>query len=122
MICIHFRTQFSTRELFIVALKTRYKTLYDLRGATVAYYTLQIMLLELVTVPELQIFIVVKYNELNAIKYPAETITIVDFHRYSTAILDYIKSINADSPGLIFSAVNNTASNKNAQSRRQQGN
>ena len=50
--------------------------------------------------PELSGFIVVKDNELNAIKKPAKIITIIDFYRYSTTILDYIKSSNVDSLAL----------------------
>jgi hypothetical protein len=36
----------------------------------------------------------------NAIEKPAKTITIIDFYRYSTTILDYVKSSNADSLAL----------------------
>ncbi|KAJ5878380.1 hypothetical protein N7455_001845 [Penicillium solitum] len=79
------RKQFSSSEEFITSMKATYKT-----------------------------FIIVKDNELNAIENPATTITIIDFHRYSTAIQDYIKFTNADS-GIISAAVNN-------QKRRQPSN
>jgi hypothetical protein len=40
-------------------------------------------------------FLRIKDNELNAIEKPAKTITIIDFYRYSTTILDYVKSSNS---------------------------
>lgn len=64
------------------------------------------MLIELMDVPELNSFIVVKDNELNAIENPVTRVTVTEFHRYSTAILDYIKSKNIDS-NFNYSAVNN---------------
>jgi hypothetical protein len=94
------RSQFTTSEEFIHAVKLRYKAVCDLNGKLPPYYALETMLSELSDVPELSGFIVVKDNELNAIEKPAETITIIDFYRYSTAILDYVKSSNADSLAL----------------------
>ncbi|OQE24192.1 hypothetical protein PENFLA_c010G03600 [Penicillium flavigenum] len=91
------RTQFATSEDFIHALKLRYKTLCDLEGRIPPYYALQSMLSELIEVPELSIFIIVKDNELSAVQDPVHNITTIDFYRYSTAILDFIKSSNADS-------------------------
>ncbi|CAP80907.1 hypothetical protein PCH_Pc12g12800 [Penicillium rubens Wisconsin 54-1255] len=58
------------------------------------------MLLELSDILELSGFIIIKDNELNTIKKPTKTITIIDFYRYSTTILDYIKSSNTDSLAL----------------------
>ncbi|CAP98387.1 hypothetical protein PCH_Pc22g10990 [Penicillium rubens Wisconsin 54-1255] len=58
------------------------------------------ILLELSDIPELSGFIVIKDNELNTIKKPIKTITIIDFYRYSTTILDYIKSSNINSLAL----------------------
>ena len=49
---------------------------------------------------ELRGFIIIKDNKLNIIKKPTKIITIVDFYRYSTIILDYIKSSNIDSLAL----------------------
>lgn len=89
------RNQFSTSEEFINALKARYRTLSDLEGNMPPYYALQTMLLELMEVPELKSFIVVKDNELNAVENPVKDITIIDFYRYSTAIQDYIRFTNA---------------------------
>ena len=54
------------------------------------------MLIEIMEVPELNSFIIVKENELNTIEYPASFTTVVDFYRYSTAFQDNIKSTNAD--------------------------
>jgi hypothetical protein len=71
-----------------------------MNGQLPPYYALETILSELSEVPELSGFIVVKDNELNAIEKPAETITIIDFYRYSTAILDYVKSSNTDSLAL----------------------
>ena len=56
--------------------------------------------------PELNSFIVVKDNELNAIENLVTGVTVTEFYRYSTAILDYMKSKNIDS-GFNYSAVNN---------------
>ncbi|OQE03959.1 hypothetical protein PENSOL_c001G08214 [Penicillium solitum] len=108
------RKQFSSSEEFITSMKATYKTLAGLKSGIPPYYALQTMLMELMEVPELTSFIIVKDNELNAIENPATTIIIIDFHRYSTAIQDYIKFTNADS-GIISAAVNN-------QKRRQPSN
>ncbi|KAJ5382606.1 hypothetical protein N7517_000517 [Penicillium concentricum] len=77
------------------------------------YFAFQTMLLELMEVPELRSFIVVKDNEVYAVENPVQHVTIIDFYRYSSAIQDYIKFTNADSPGLVSSAVNNNGSNNN---------
>jgi hypothetical protein len=81
-------------------VKLRYKAIYDLNGELPLYYALETMLLELSDMLELSGFIVIKDNELNAIKKLAKIITIIDFYRYSTVILDYIKSSNTDSLAL----------------------
>jgi hypothetical protein len=94
------RSQFTTNKEFIHAVKLRYKAVCDLNGELPPYYALETILSELSDMPELSGFIVVKDNELNAIEKPAKTITIIDFYRYSTAILDYVKSSNADSLAL----------------------
>ena len=94
------RSQFTINEDFIYAVKLRYKAVCDLNGELPPYYALETMLSELSDVLELSGFIVVKDNELNAIEKPAKTITIIDFYRYSTAILDYVKSSNTDSLAL----------------------
>ena len=94
------RSQFTTNEEFIYTVKLRYKAICDLNRELPLYYALETMLLELSDIPELSGFIVVKDNELNAIEKPAKTITIIDFYRYSTAILDYVKSSNTDSLAL----------------------
>lgn len=94
------RKQFSSSEEFITSMKATYKTLTDLKSGIPPYYALQTMLIELMEVPVLNSFIVVKDNELDAIDNPATAITIVDFYRYSTAIQDYIKSTSADSSGI----------------------
>ncbi|KAJ5926178.1 hypothetical protein N7516_007951 [Penicillium verrucosum] len=109
------RKKFSSSDEFIVTLKATYKTLMDLKSRISPYFALQTMLIELIEVPELNSFIVVKDNKLNAIENPVTTITMIDFHRYNTAIQDYIKSTSADSFG-IMSAVNND------QQRRQSNN
>ncbi|KAJ5120431.1 uncharacterized protein N7515_009819 [Penicillium bovifimosum] len=90
------RSQFTTSEEFLRTLKRQYRAICALNGNLPPYYPLEAMLSELAEIPELSVFILVKDNELNAIEDPVETITINDFYRYSTAILDYIKSRNAD--------------------------
>ncbi|KAJ9481006.1 hypothetical protein VN97_g12506 [Penicillium thymicola] len=62
------------------------------------------MLSELIVVPEPSAFIAIKDNGLSAVEKPVQTITIIDFCRYSTAILDFDKSSNAGS--LALSAFN----------------
>ncbi|KAJ5420288.1 hypothetical protein N7465_002807 [Penicillium sp. CMV-2018d] len=100
------RKQFSSSGEFIISMKATYKTLADLKAGISPYFALQTMLMELIGVPGLNSFIVVKDNELNAIENPVTAITMIEFYRYSTAIQDYIKSTNADS-GIISAAVNN---------------
>jgi hypothetical protein len=85
------RSQFSTSEEYIDALKLAYKAICDLHADIPPYHALQMMLSQLAEVQELNSFIVVKDNELNAIEKPVQTVTIADFYRYSNAILDYIK-------------------------------
>jgi hypothetical protein len=94
------RSQFTTNEEFIHTMKLRYKAVCDLNRELPPYYALETILSELSDIPELSGFIVIKDNELNAIEKPAKTITIIDFYRYSTTILDYVKSSNADSLAL----------------------
>ena len=94
------RSQFIINKEFIYTIKLRYKAICDLNRELPLYYALETILLELSDIPELSGFIVIKDNELNAIKKPAKTITIIDFYRYSTIILDYIKSSNIDSLAL----------------------
>ncbi|KAJ5406820.1 hypothetical protein N7465_008104 [Penicillium sp. CMV-2018d] len=101
------RSQYSTIEEYITAMKKTYKTLSDLKSRLVPYFALQAMLIELSDVPELESFIVLKDNELNAIKDPVETIRVIDFHQYCTAILDHIESHKAKA-GIISAAVNNS--------------
>lgn len=119
------RSQFSTTEEYISGMKKTYKTLVDLKSRLVPYFALETMLMELRDVTELESFIVLKDNELNAVKDPVEEITIVDFHHYCTAILDHIASLN-DKTGIISAAVvnqrrqfnnnpnNNTTNNSNS--------
>lgn len=94
------RSQFIINKEFIYTIKLRYKAICDLNRELPLYYALETILLELSDIPELSGFIVIKDNELNAIEKPAKTITIIDFYRYSTIILDYIKSSNIDSLAL----------------------
>jgi hypothetical protein len=94
------RSQFTTNKDFIYTIKLRYKAVYNLNRELPLYYALETILSELSDILELSGFIVIKDNELNAIEKPAKTITIIDFYRYSTTILDYIKSSNTDSLAL----------------------
>ncbi|KAJ9489623.1 hypothetical protein VN97_g3650 [Penicillium thymicola] len=72
------RKKFSSSDEFIVSMKAIYKTLVDLKSGIPPYYALQTMLIELMEVPELNSFIVVKDNELNAIENPVTMITMID--------------------------------------------
>ena len=94
------RSQFIINEEFIYTIKLRYKAICDLNRELPLYYALETILSELSDILELSGFIVIKDNELNAIEKPTKTITIIDFYRYSTTILDYIKSSNIDSLAL----------------------
>ncbi|CAP80123.1 hypothetical protein PCH_Pc12g04960 [Penicillium rubens Wisconsin 54-1255] len=77
------------------------------------------ILLELSDIPELSGFIVIKDNELNAIKKPAKTITIIDFYRNidSLALSTFKKRIAnlSRSPNLSgsFSTPTTLATNSN---------
>ena len=64
------------------------------------------MLMELIDIPELNSFIIVKDNKLNVIENLVIRVTVTEFYRYSTTILDYIKSKNIDS-GFNYLAINN---------------
>ena len=59
---------------FIYTIKLRYKAIYNLNRQLPPYYALETILLELSKVLELSGFIVIKDNELNAIKKPIKII------------------------------------------------
>lgn len=60
----------------------------------------------MIDIPKLNSFIIIKDNKLNIIKNLIIRVTITKFYRYSTIILDYIKSKNIDS-GFNYLAINN---------------
>jgi hypothetical protein len=87
------RSQFSTSEQFVNALKCRYHRLADLQGGIPPFYALHIMFSELMEVSELKTFILAKDDELNAVRNPVEDITSADFYRYSREIWNYVMPI-----------------------------